>query len=199
MHCGAPWNAYGVTVALKGCPRRPALGNSSRRRCSARTRASPTDPVGWPTFKAMAALGRAAPSSRATTSGSSARGAAACAIFVNLFVENHALCAIVPERKPGNNCNEMDTVRRQAAACRHLEDYIDAQSGGPGKGWFRIVSDPFEARRVINAGKLAVVPGIEVSSLFDCGLRLAVARARPRTSTAASTRSTTSSASATWS
>ena len=27
-----------------------------------------------------------------------------------------------------------------------LEDYIDAQNGGPGKGWYRIVDDPVEAR-----------------------------------------------------
>ncbi len=44
-----------------------------------------------------------------------------------------------------------------------LQNYIDAQSGGPGKGWFRIVTDPFQARKVINQGKLAVVEGIEVS------------------------------------
>ena len=31
---------------------------------------------------------------------------------------------------------------------RELQDYIDAQNGGPGKGLFRIVTDPFEARRV---------------------------------------------------
>ncbi|HSI80060.1 MAG TPA: Coagulation factor 5/8 type domain-containing protein, partial [Solirubrobacterales bacterium] len=41
-------------------------------------------------------------------------------------------------------------------------------SGGPGKGWFRIVTDPYEARRVINRGKLAVVMGIEVSEPFGC-------------------------------
>jgi hypothetical protein len=64
----------------------------------------------------------------------------------------------------------MDGVRLQARRLRELQDYIDAQNGGPGKGWFRIVSDPFQARRVINAGKLAVVPGIEVSKLFDCGI-----------------------------
>ena len=51
-----------------------------------------------------------------------------------------------------------------------LERYVDAQSGGPGKGWFRIVKDPFEARRVINQGKLAVVQGIEISQLFDCNV-----------------------------
>ena len=34
-----------------------------------------------------------------------------------------------------------------------MQDYIDAQYGGPGKGWYRIVNDPFQARQVINAGQ----------------------------------------------
>ena len=37
-----------------------------------------------------------------------------------------------------------------------------------GKGWYRIVYSPQEARTVIAAGKLAVVLGIEVDYLFNC-------------------------------
>src|SRR5699024_2050371 len=66
------------------------------------------------------------------------------------------------------HCNEMATAFRQVKFMREMEGYIDAQSGGPGEGWFRIVESPAEARRVINDGKLAVVLGIEVSHLFDC-------------------------------
>ena len=43
-----------------------------------------------------------------------------------------------------------------AAGQRHAQaasDYIDAQYGGPGKGWYRIVTNPFQARKVINAGQ----------------------------------------------
>src|SRR5215212_6466545 len=87
--------------------------------------------------------------------------------MVNLLVDNEVLCTAYPLKQ--NSCNEMDGVRLQARRLRELENYIDAQNGGPGKGWFRIVDDPFEARRVINDGKLAVVQGIEVSKLFDCG------------------------------
>ena len=36
---------------------------------------------------------------------------------------------------------------------RRSQDYIDAQYGGPGKGWYRIVTNPFQARQVINAGQ----------------------------------------------
>ncbi len=49
-----------------------------------------------------------------------------------------------------------------------MQDYIDAQCGGPGKGFYRIVTSPWEARRVINAGKMAIVMGIETSVPFGC-------------------------------
>jgi hypothetical protein len=91
-------------------------------------------------------------------------------MLTNLLVDNHALCTIYPLKK--NSCNEMDGVRLQARRIRELERYIDAQSGGPGEGWFRIVTDPFEARRIVNEGKLAVILGIEVSIVLDCGVTL---------------------------
>jgi microsomal dipeptidase-like Zn-dependent dipeptidase len=49
-----------------------------------------------------------------------------------------------------------------------MQDYIDAQSGGRGRGWFRLVFDPGQARAVIARGDLAVVIGIESSDLFGC-------------------------------
>jgi len=59
-------------------------------------------------------------------------------------------------------------IERQLQAAYEFEDYLDAQSGGPGKGWFRIVRTPDEARQVIRAGKLAIVLGIEVDNPFGC-------------------------------
>ena len=41
-------------------------------------------------------------------------------------------------------------------------------NGGPGQGWFRIVTTPQQARDAVRAGKLAVVLGIEVDNLFNC-------------------------------
>ena len=63
----------------------------------------------------------------------------------------------------------MASAYKQAKDMRALQDYIDAQFGGPGKGFFRLVRSSAEARRVINDGKLAVVLGIEVSEVLDCG------------------------------
>jgi len=88
--------------------------------------------------------------------------------MVPLHNDNQVLCELMARRH--TNCNEMDTVRRQNQDTRDLENYIDAQSGGPGRGWFRIVTEPGQARQVINDGKLAVVQGIETSELFDCNV-----------------------------
>ncbi|MFA5938755.1 MAG: hypothetical protein WC809_05315 [Sinimarinibacterium sp.] len=68
------------------------------------------------------------------------------------------------------DCNDMNLGVGQVKYLYQLQDYVDAQEGGPGKGWFRIVKDPAEARRVINDGKLAVVPGLEFANLFNCSV-----------------------------
>lgn len=64
--------------------------------------------------------------------------------------------------------DEMATIDRQLDAAYAMQRYIDAASGGPGRGWYRIVTTPAEARRVIAEGKLAVVLGIETAHLFNC-------------------------------
>jgi microsomal dipeptidase-like Zn-dependent dipeptidase len=68
------------------------------------------------------------------------------------------------------SCNDMVAVDRILDEVLAMERYIDAQSGGEGQGWFRIVRTPAEAREVIAGGKMAVVLGIETSDLFDCKL-----------------------------
>src|SRR4051794_21477153 len=80
--------------------------------------------------------------------------------------ENRILCQLQANRE--TNCDEMDTVRRGFRAIHELQDYVDAQAGGPGRGFFQIVTDPYQARRVINQGRMAVVLEIEVSEPFGC-------------------------------
>jgi microsomal dipeptidase-like Zn-dependent dipeptidase len=166
-HCGEPWSRYGAPAALVDCPdhypngagavlENALYGNPLRTH----------DPVGWPTFRDWPA-----PESltheqtyyrwieRAYLGG--------VRIMVNDLVENVALCEVYPIKH--NSCRDMDSVRLQYQRIHEFEDYIDAQSGGPGQGWFRIVRTPSEARRVINEGKLAVVLGIETSEIFNCG------------------------------
>ncbi len=171
IHCGRPWSPYGVTVALRDCPDHELTGGNGAL-VEALLSGKPThDPVGWPTFKDWPA-----PDSL-THEGTYYKWIerswrAGQRILVNLLVENNKLCEIYPLKR--NSCDDMDSIRLQAKDMRALEAYVDAQSGGPGKGWYRIVTTPSQARQVINAGKLAVVMGIETSVPFGCTQKLGV-------------------------
>lgn len=164
-HCGRPWHEYGAPYALVDCPDHTATGGYGGVLESVLSGEPNHDPVGWPTFKDWPA-----PNSL-THEGTyyrwlerSWRGGQR--IFVNLLVENNQLCQLYPLKK--NSCDDMDSVRLQAQRMYEMQDYIDAQFGGPDKGFYRIVTDPWEAREVINAGKMAVVMGIETSVPFGC-------------------------------
>lgn len=93
-------------------------------------------------------------------------------IAVNDLVDNETLCKLQRNISgtPLADCNEMNNAARQVGTMYAMQDYIDAQYGGRGEGWFRIVLDPVEARQVVTDGKLAVVLGIEISNLLDCKL-----------------------------
>jgi microsomal dipeptidase-like Zn-dependent dipeptidase len=169
VHCGRPWHPEGIAKALVDCPDHEPNGEGAvlENTISNGSPVGTHDTDGWPTFKGW-------PRPRSLTHEMTYhrwverawRGG--LRVLVELLVENEVLCTVYPLKR--TNCNEMDTARRQMSALRELEAYIDARSGGPGTGWFRIVRSPFEARRVINEGKLAVVVGIEVSKLFNCDL-----------------------------
>ena len=93
-------------------------------------------------------------------------------LVVAQTVEDEALCELQPLRS--HSCDEMDSVELQIERLRGLERYVDAQSGGPGRGWLRIVESPRQARRVIAQGKLAVLIGVEASSALGCSELLGV-------------------------
>ncbi len=188
IHCGQPWHRYGVPFALPDCAETegPAGGATSpvQNFLNWGTPVHSHDTVGWPTFNDW-------PNYHSLTYEQiyykwierAWRGG--LRLMTPLSVDNAVLCELYPRKK--HNCNEMDAVRRQLHDWYELEDYIDAQEGGPGEGWLEIVTTPFEARRVINSGKLAIVQGIETSKLFDCGIqngtpgvRRAGHRPRPR-------------------
>jgi microsomal dipeptidase-like Zn-dependent dipeptidase len=166
-HCGEPWNPAGPAAALVDCLDHHPDGSAAvLENALYGDPLRKHDPIGWPTFKDWPA-----PSSqtheqtyhrwieRAYLGG--------VRIMVNDLVENVALCQLYPIKH--NSCDDMDSVRLQYQRIQELEAFIDAKAGGPGKGWFRIVRHPFEARRVINEGKMAVVLGIETSEIFGCG------------------------------
>ncbi|MBN4049490.1 hypothetical protein JYT86_00360 [bacterium AH-315-N03] len=96
---------------------------------------------------------------------------------LRLVVQHATSNSVICELMLGNDiqpvrysCNDMVAIDREIEEAYALERYIDAQEGGPGQGWFRIVTSPEDARAVINDGRMAVILGIEVSNLFDCFL-----------------------------
>jgi hypothetical protein len=168
LRCGRPWHEYGVEHALGSCQdeKNPfngvlevPLGGQSPEY------AASYDPQGWPTFNSW-------PRNRTLTHEQyywrwlERAYLGGLRLTTNLLVDNESLCKLYPVKK--NSCNEMDGVRLQAKRLFELQDYVDAQYGGPGEGWLRIVTSPAQARQAINAGRMAVVLGIEISALFDC-------------------------------
>lgn len=89
-------------------------------------------------------------------------------LMVMHAVNNKVLCGI--EGNDGRGCNDMANVDRQIAAAYAMEAYVDSVSPN-NDGWYKIVESAAEARQVASQGKLAVVLGIEVDELFNCGAK----------------------------
>ncbi|WP_433255760.1 Coagulation factor 5/8 type domain-containing protein [Streptosporangium sp. CA-135522] len=167
LMCGKPFDPDGITKALVDCLDHYPHGEAAWFENFTRA-GSPVgthDPVGWPTFKDWPAHDSLTHQQtyykwveRAWRGG--------LRVMVNDLVANRQLCEIYPLKS--NSCDEMTIIRLEAQRTFELQNYIDAEYGGPGRGWFRVVRDPAEARRVIADGKLAVVLGIETSEPFGC-------------------------------
>ncbi|MAA74760.1 MAG: peptidase M19 [Salinisphaeraceae bacterium] len=98
-------------------------------------------------------------------------------IMTVLGTNIEALCQVAQATGPtrGQNpadldCVDMSVGMKQVEYLFGIQDYIDAQFGGPGKGFFRIVGSPAEAREVIAEGKLAVIPGLEFTNIWGCNV-----------------------------
>jgi microsomal dipeptidase-like Zn-dependent dipeptidase len=165
---GQPFDRFGITRALGEDARvhgphggRDFTGNLLRT-------ASPTgthDVHGWPTFAGWPVHDTYTHQQtyyvwlkRAWKAG--------LRLVVAQTVEDQPICRIEPTR--AHSCDETRAIELEIHRLRALQGYVDAQSGGPGRGWFRLVYSPRQARRVIERGKLAVLIGIESSDLFGC-------------------------------
>ena len=170
-HCGRPWHKYGIVYAMPDCAQYDQGTNGQVRAfIDGRVPAQPYDTVGWPTFGYWPGPTRQAEEGTYWTSVERA-WLGGLRVLVVLFVDNEALCDAMTFRDPAPPafCNDMESVRLQNQDLEEFEDYIDAQHGGPGRGWLRIVSSPARARKAIDQGKLAVVKGIELSRVLNCG------------------------------
>lgn len=169
FHCGRPWHPYGVTYALPDCTSSRTGTNGLVADFLDYGGARQSDPAGWPSFRDWPKPSKLSTEGTYWTSIQRSWKAGLRVMTVDL-VDNESLCAMMTDRR--NPCNDMTSVRTQAADMRALQDYIDAQAGGPGQGFFRIVTEPAEARRVAASGKLAVILGMELSDPMGCGVFL---------------------------
>ena len=167
FHCGRPWSPYGIPSALPDCSsiEGPAGATAPIQNfLNFGNPAAPHNTAGWPSFSSWSPH-------MLTYEGNYYRWVqrtwmAGERLMVMPVNENRVLCQLqVNRRLP---CDEMTSVRRELDHIHELQNYVDAQAGGPGQGFFQIVTDPFQARRVINEGKLAVVLEMETSEPFGC-------------------------------
>ena len=169
---GFPFHKFGVTHALADCS--PEHGSKGERDAVGALFTSSFnghDTHGWPTFPFW-------PSRTATTHEATywkwieRAWKSGLRLIVNYAVDNATLCEVQRNASgtPTRNCNEMVNAGQQIATAYAMQDYIDAQYGGRGAGWFRIVLGPSAARAVIAEGKVAVLLGVEVSNLLNCSV-----------------------------
>ncbi|PTU31505.1 peptidase M19 [Stenotrophobium rhamnosiphilum] len=171
---GMPFNRFGVGEALKNCEAVHGPNGLLDPDTIIHTAPTPHETPGWPTF-----IGWPTADSN-THQGMYYKWVerawkAGLRVQVDLGTNINALCelgaAFIGATHPGTpipDCNDMSIGTKQVQYMYEIRDYVDAQEGGPGKGWYQPVKSPAEARKVINEGKLAVVPGVEFADLFDC-------------------------------
>ncbi|AUY52750.1 discoidin domain-containing protein [Streptomyces sp. CB01881] len=171
--CGKAFSEAGVADALKDCPEHYPDGSLAIFDFITKGGDGKHDPVGWPTFKDWPAHDSLTHQQnyyawieRAWRGGQR--------VLVNDLVTNGVICSVYFFKD--RSCDEMTSIRLQAQKTYELQAYIDTMFGGPGKGWFRIVTDSAQAREVVKQGKLAVVLGVETSEPFGCKQILDVAQ-----------------------
>ena len=174
MICGAPFSPNGVADALKDCPEHYPDGSGALFENLTSDPDWHHDPVGWPTFADWPK-----PTSMSHQASYYAwierSWRAGQRVLVNDLVTNGVICSL-PIMPRDRSCDEMTAIRLEAQKAREMEAYIDDIYGGPGKGFFRIVTTPQQAREVIASGRLAVVLGVEMSEPFGCKMILDVAQ-----------------------
>jgi hypothetical protein len=166
MHCGEAWASGGVEVALAGCASHASFNvGAVLEGLIGGTDVANSAEDGWPTFgdwpqhnSLLHEQSYYRSIERSWQAGQRVLNA--------LFVANRVICNLYPWRD--TSCDEMEQVRAQAKYLRSMQDYIDAQNGGAGKGWFRIATTPAQVRSIAAQGKLAVTVGVENSELFGC-------------------------------
>ena len=133
FHCGKPWDAYGIEAALPDCSSIEGPQGTAaplQNMLNYGNPAQPHDTRGYPQLTQWGP-------SNLTYEGTywkwiQRAWMAGLRLMVMGINENRILCQLQANRE--TNCNEMDTVRRGLKDVHELQDYVDAQAGGPGQG-----------------------------------------------------------------
>ncbi len=83
--------------------------------------------------------------------------------LVTCLAVNNELLA--EKTSPDSIHDDKHAIQVQVAAMKAMAEHINAQAGGPGKGWLEIVYTAEDAARVIGENRLAVLLGVEVDAL----------------------------------
>ncbi|MFI5493684.1 discoidin domain-containing protein [Actinoplanes sp. NPDC051859] len=171
--CGKAFSEAGIAEALKDCPEHYPDGTLAIFDWIMNGGDGRHDPNGWPTFKDWPAHDSLTHQQnyyawieRAWRGGQR--------VLVNDLVTNGVICSVYFFKD--RSCDEMTSIRLQARKTYEMQDYVDRMYGGPGKGWFRIVTSSGQARDIIKQGKLAVILGVETSEPFGCKQILDIAQ-----------------------
>ncbi|MGW1764183.1 galactose-binding domain-containing protein [Streptomyces sp. NPDC002073] len=171
--CGKAFSDQGIADALKDCPEHYPDGSLAVFDFITKGGDGKHDPDGWPTFKDWPAHDSLTHQQnyyawieRAWRGGQR--------VLVNDLVTNGVICSVYFFKD--RSCDEMTAIRLEAQKTYDMQAFVDKMYGGPGKGWFRIVTDSDQAREVIKQGKLAVVLGVETSEPFGCKMILDVSQ-----------------------
>ncbi|MFI6962579.1 discoidin domain-containing protein [Streptomyces sp. NPDC050255] len=171
--CGKPFSEQGVADALKDCPEHYPDGSLAVFDFVTKGGDGRHDPDGWPTFKDWPAHDSLTHQQNYYANIERAwRGGQR--VLVNDLVTNGVICSVYFFKD--RSCDEMTAIRLEAKKSYDMQAFIDKMYGGPGKGWFRIVTSSAQARGVIEQGKLAVVLGVETSEPFGCKQILDIAQ-----------------------
>ena len=169
LRCGEPFAPGGLAEALADCPTHSGTGHFALLEAVLGGTDLPGGPQGFPTFAQWPSHDSQL-HEQAHYTGIERAWRGGLRVLNNHLVANRVLCeALVGLGVPARtSCDEMAQLRHQVDYLGRMEAHIDAEHGGPGRGWFRIARSPEEVRNIAAQGKLAVTLGVEASEPFGC-------------------------------
>ncbi len=100
-------------------------------------------------------------------------------VVVAQLIEDEPLCRLM-EPRTSHSCDETETIELEALRLRELQDYVDAQSGGRGRGWFRHRHEREAGAPRGRAREARGGDGRGVVQPFGCNEFMGEPRVRPR-------------------